>query len=268
MFRYRPWMFVVLLAGATPAGAITNPTPDSAHTWVGAMAIKSGSDWIGVCSGSLISPTVFVTAGHCIAGTIGFRLAVTFEQDLIDAAALPPSVVSTLITGTGYLDPQFSNHSVWDERHDLGVIVLNTPVTDRPVSILPTEDLLDRLDAVHLMTSDTEFVVVGYGWSGPDVQANQGDHSKYLTNQRNLGEERFLSLKTLLIHAKANENQGYESICVGDSGGPYYLAVGGQEIIVGVSSLVNSDCTNGGAYAYRLDTVEARSFLSGFVSLP
>jgi hypothetical protein len=71
---------LAVLALAVPAGAITYGAPDGdGHPEVGALlapqAYSDGS-W-AACSGTLISPTVFLTAAHCDLGVS--RVAVTFE---------------------------------------------------------------------------------------------------------------------------------------------------------------------------------------------
>jgi hypothetical protein len=82
------------LALAAPAGAITYGTPDgNRHPQVGALlAPQAYSDgtW-AACSGTLISPTVFLTAAHCDLGVS--RVAVTFD------ASYGPA------TGTEYWGP-------------------------------------------------------------------------------------------------------------------------------------------------------------------
>jgi hypothetical protein len=146
--------------------------------------------------------------------------------------------------------------------------VLETPVTDRPASILPSAELLDQLDAMHLLGSRTEFTFVGYGFSGASIPI-QGDQTLSLNDQRMSGVEDFNSLQKAFIHAHVNQNQDTNAACPGDSGGPHYLTVGGQEIEVAITDLLGSNCRNGGdIYNYRLDIPDARAFLGQFVTLP
>ena len=55
------------LLAAGPAAAITNGQPDAGrHPYVGLMvALDEDGVPLWRCSGSLLSPTVFLTAGHC-----------------------------------------------------------------------------------------------------------------------------------------------------------------------------------------------------------
>ena len=71
---------VVAAALAAPVGAITyNAEEDFVHDYVGLIVFYQApdesdetGDWFSHrCSGTLISPTVFVTAGHCTEGPDG-----------------------------------------------------------------------------------------------------------------------------------------------------------------------------------------------------
>ncbi len=58
---------VTIAVLASPARAITNGSPDgTAHSYVGIAS--SGDEF---CSGTLLSPRTFVTAGHCTADFAG-----------------------------------------------------------------------------------------------------------------------------------------------------------------------------------------------------
>jgi V8-like Glu-specific endopeptidase len=73
----------ILLAGGV-AQAIINGEPDrgpNAHPYVGAYVAKVESGLSPVCSGTLISPRVFLTAGHCTEFAIKENLPVYVSFD-------------------------------------------------------------------------------------------------------------------------------------------------------------------------------------------
>jgi hypothetical protein len=63
---------LALAACLAPAiGAITYGTPDgNAHPNVGLLVARIGTGFFAICSGTLVSPTVFLTAGHCTAARL------------------------------------------------------------------------------------------------------------------------------------------------------------------------------------------------------
>src|SRR3954470_7403535 len=104
---------VVLVAGA---GAITNGVPDgNGHPWVGALLAQhafSDGTW-EECSGTLISPTVFLTAEHCDEGVS--RVAVTFDSSY-DAST------GKAYWGTWHGNPLYNQSQ--NDPHDIAVVVL------------------------------------------------------------------------------------------------------------------------------------------------
>ena len=71
----------LLLAVVIPAAAVTFGEPDGdGHPHVGLMVFDVDGAPAWRCSGTLLSPTVMLTAGHCTFGTSGGR--VWFEADV------------------------------------------------------------------------------------------------------------------------------------------------------------------------------------------
>src|SRR5688572_17151038 len=98
----RLWTLITVLAtaltlGAVSASAIVGGAPDGqAHPYVG-VALQSSAEGTQLCSGSLISARIFVTAAHCFAD--GSQVEVTFEENLFTS--------STFYTGTVHVHPDW-----------------------------------------------------------------------------------------------------------------------------------------------------------------
>src|SRR6187551_4121799 len=127
--------FVGLFAAA-PAGAITGGTKDTVHTNVGLIRFTT-TDGRFRCSGTLISQTVVLTAGHCTEGP-ATDVLVSFDTDLaLDplAPGITPEEKANreahYITGTAHPDPGWTGKLSFAKQHDQGVVVLNKPATSK-----------------------------------------------------------------------------------------------------------------------------------------
>src|SRR5262245_14507665 len=98
---------MIVLVAASSALAITNGTPDGTrHPYVGLfVAQDAGGNPLWRCSGTLLSPTVFLTAGHCTAADEGGNVAhaeIWFGSGPI---ATDPNFKSVAAGGTGCANP-------------------------------------------------------------------------------------------------------------------------------------------------------------------
>src|SRR5688572_9219097 len=115
-FFYLFMVVAFMMVTATPALAIVGGQPDgNGHPYVGALDVQLTGRRIP-CTGTLISPTVFLTAGHCTRffDAAGLTEAgVTFDPVFSDQA--------TFYTGTVYTNPGFTQAQ--NNLGDFGVIV-------------------------------------------------------------------------------------------------------------------------------------------------
>jgi hypothetical protein len=229
---------VAALAVAAPAAfAITGGSLDgNAHPAVGLLVADLGNGPVPDCSGSLVSPTVFVTAAHCTGDLASGRVWVSFDPTYVAGS-------STLLPGTAHTDPQWG--LVKDDSHDVAVVVLDKAVSGVTPYALPTAGALDNAG----VASQT-FTNVGYGYS---------DRTFTFDGYRRWSTSSFTGLKPTEL--RLSEKGG--GVCFGDSGGPRLLG----NVVVAITSTGNSNCT-GQSISYRLDTPAARSFLSSFVAVP
>ena len=253
----------------TAPSLIVNGAPTgAAYGSVGAMlvdydydgAVSGDEQW---CTGSLVAPTVFLTAGHCTADVDryapGAPVYVSFAPDLYAKGA-------KFIKATGYqTDPAYGTApaNLQGTGHDLGVVLLPSGATKGLTPLqLPPAGLLDQLQAQGGLVGQV-FVNVGYGTSA----SRTGVPSFGYDGKRNYSTSLFLGLNSQWLGLNMNTAAtGLGGDCYGDSGGPKFLD-GNTTMIVATVTTGDYNC-RATSWDYRLDTKEARSFIGKFVALP
>jgi hypothetical protein len=153
---------LLLTATSTRVDAIRFGALDgNAHPYVGlAVFDDAAGNPMWRCTGTLLSPTIFLTAGHCTDGAAG--ATIWFESEVLrgDPAFNYPFGGPTSVEGTPHTHPQFNPSAFF--LFDLGVVVLHTPVVLAQYGQLPPLGLFDPL-FTQRRQQNQEFTPVGYG---------------------------------------------------------------------------------------------------------
>jgi V8-like Glu-specific endopeptidase len=241
-------LLVAALTLAAPAGAITYGSPDgNAHPNVGALVAPtaySDGTWT-YCSGTLISPTIFLTAAHC--GDDGERVRVTFDTAY--------QAGDKTYDGTFQADPLYDQSQ--SDPHDIAVVVLDKEVKGITPARLPTAGSLSSLPSSQTFTS------VGYG--AYEVTNQPGGHQYLYNDIRMVATGTLNSINKAWLRISMNPSTGNGGTCYGDSGGPNFL---GTTDIVAATTITGDAICRSTNVDYRMDTQSARAFLAEYVALP
>ena len=259
-------VLVLVLSTAGVALAITYGELDGDdHPYVGLVLFyDDAGEYMWRCSGTLLSPTVFLTAGHCTVDTTTAK--VMFGADLNELTYPYPDCASyTCYEGTTHNYPAYDDF--WPEfpqTYDFGVVVLDEQVQMVEYGALPEIGVLDGLET-RRGHNDLVFRAVGYG--GQSVKPyEQWDKVRYTSTSL------LVNLRSNLtdgynLHTSNNPGKGHGTsggTCFGDSGGPVFYPEASNVVVGIVSFGMNWNC-KGGDWAYRTDTDMVQNFVDGFM---
>jgi hypothetical protein len=294
------------LAIASPVGAITHGFPDnSEHTYVGELLFyvpdadgapfADAGGWF-TCTGTLMSSTTVVTAGHCTfavglngastthggqdttaaeGGVGGNDVWVSFEE-ATDFSMLQPSSTfasngaryagwsAALNASSKWHRATATPHPLYDDSdsaffiHDVGVLRLGAGVTGIGTGRLAPQGWLNQ----YPNNKKHVFETVGYGLEkSTKFKSIGGDTrrkaSPWLDTLKSKPADTYMVL---------SNNAAGGGTCFGDSGGPTFDNTS-SNLIVAVTSFGNNNCTGHGG-VYRLDEPDDQAFLAGFGITP
>jgi len=260
-------MALAILLACGVAGAIINGEPDGdGHPYVGAVVTDLGGVNLPLCSGTLVSPTVFLTVGHCT--------EILIEEDLPTYVSFDSTYVpgeSELVSGTPHTYPSYCEGCgppgiEWLPGYDVALVVLDKPVEMVTYGALPSANLVDTLRKRAPLTA------VGYGatdWTfggGPPLETYPDIRNRATVEY--LGTEGMGNLvgeDTYIKTTGSSMGRGGEGTCYGDSGGPFFLA--DQRTVVAVTSFAppSSFPCAGPSYVQRVDLPVVLEWISSFL---
>lgn len=285
MSRSLPLLALAALAACAPESApfrelapgepnrITFGTIDANNTYsnVGAFVVQRLSDGqiFPICTGTLIAPTVFLTAGHCTsffptltpgAYVAGVSFATYIPWGDLTGSHPKFAQATSIITNPDYNQRQ-------SDPADLGVLILAARDTRGIASaVLPTAGLLDQLSAAGTL-KNARFIAVGYGLQDRSTGGGTPTFADLNPEPRQYAFSSFNSLGPGYLRLSQNPSTGNGGTCFGDSGGPNFLPMNGTLVLAATTVTGDSNCRSTNV-DYRLDTHAARSFLGQYVSLP
>jgi len=200
---------------------------EGAHQAVVAISINGG---YGYCTGTLITPTVVLTAAHCVEGFD--QNGVIFGNEFPDGGVGQKKVIER------WVHPEYGDAAFW---HDVALLRLEkaAPADIVPVPALPFSLHLNEDD----LGSELEFV--GFGWTDPELK-DYGIKRQVRDDIGLLCDSptgcHTPELADTIPNNSFCHNQEPGGICIGDSGGPAFVERQGKLYVAGITVFTTATC--------------------------
>lgn len=239
---------------------ITDGSVDgNAHPAVVLVLMEVGGRPAFRCTGTLIAPTVVLTAGHCTGEPGEFSgIRIFTESDVQNGDNNYPFAGPNAVEAESWrAHPLYTNSAFF--RHDVGVITLTTAVKLARASYgkLPAVNELDALQPGNA----TRFTAVGYGLQKINPVFIEAEKIRMFAEPHlvQINAPGFTGDFSMLL----SNNAATGGTCFGDSGGPNYL--GSSNVIAGVTSFgLNGTCGGTGG-VFRLDRQNVLDFVRAYL---
>ena len=252
-------LVLTLSVSAVPANAVTDGELDgNGHPYVGLMVAQNASGTpLWRCSGTLISATVFLTAGHCTESPAA-HIEIWFDADVeagIDAGTNGYPFDGDA-GGTPFTHPQYDPNAFF--LFDLGVVVLDKPIKMKKYGALPSLGQ-NRTYSDANPGSAAVYTAVGYGLQKINPVFVEAERVRMFANPHRIQIDGGLVGDFSLL---LSNNASTGGTCFGDSGGPNFI--GSSNVIGGVTSFgLNGNCAGTGG-VYRVDQPDDLNWLATF----
>jgi MYXO-CTERM domain-containing protein len=184
----------------------------------------SDRDDAQLCSGTLITPRVILTAAHCVEFPNGapeqylayFGTNVTVETDT--------GAIDTIPITAYEFHPQWNIDNL-EAGNDIGLVALQRPIQ----GVVPID--INREPLENHIGEDVQLV----GWGRTSGEGEDFGVKREATTTLTAAED------LLIQYGSAAANT-----CQGDSGGPNFMVIDGVEVIAGITSYGNVGCNDYG----------------------
>jgi hypothetical protein len=261
-------MVLALLAVTfVPVFAVTDGELDGEdHPYVVLLLMEVGGEPAFRCSGTLLSATVLLTAGHCAGAPGEFSGMRVFTDSDVEAGRggitnnYPYGGLNSVEAVLWAAHPLYPTAPFY--VHDVGVVILEEPgVVLDEYGTLPAVNFLDQFKPKR--GQKVTFTSVGYG-----LQESFPTPASFLasnTRTRYVAHPKLIQINGGIVgnfSLLLSNNHHTGGTCFGDSGGANFF--GDSNVVAGITSFgLNGNCAGTGG-VFRTDRQDVQDFIYDF----